>query len=42
MIVPVFNAACWLREAVESVALQNSSSVPYETEILAIDDASTD
>ena len=42
VIIPVFNAARWLREAVESVALQNSSSVPYETEILAIDDASTD
>jgi glycosyltransferase involved in cell wall biosynthesis len=42
VIIPVFNAARWLREAVESVALQNPSSVPYETEILAIDDASTD
>jgi glycosyltransferase involved in cell wall biosynthesis len=42
VIIPVFNAARWLREAVESVALRNSTSVPYETEILAIDDASTD
>jgi glycosyltransferase involved in cell wall biosynthesis len=42
VIIPVFNAARWLREAVESVALRSSTSVIYETEILAIDDASTD
>jgi glycosyltransferase involved in cell wall biosynthesis len=42
VIIPVFNAARWLREAVESVALRSSTSVRYETEILAIDDASTD
>jgi glycosyltransferase involved in cell wall biosynthesis len=42
VIIPVFNAARWLREAVESVTLRKSAGVPYETEILAVDDASTD
>jgi glycosyltransferase involved in cell wall biosynthesis len=42
VIIPVFNAARWLREAVESVNLRKSPGVPYETEILSVDDASTD
>jgi len=42
VIIPVFNAARWLREAIESVILGKSTSLLYETEILAIDDASTD
>jgi glycosyltransferase involved in cell wall biosynthesis len=42
VIIPVFNAARWLREAVESVALRTSTRTPYETEIIAIDDASSD
>jgi glycosyltransferase involved in cell wall biosynthesis len=42
VIIPVFNAAWSLREAVESVALRASTHTPYETELLVIDDASTD
>jgi len=42
IIIPVFNAAGSLREAVESVTLRGSTGVRYKTEILAVDDASTD
>jgi glycosyltransferase involved in cell wall biosynthesis len=42
VIIPVFNAAWSLREAVESVALRTSIHTPYETEIITIDDASSD
>ncbi len=42
IIIPVFNAAWSLREAVESVALRTSTDTPYQTEIIAIDDASSD
>ena len=42
VIIPVFNAVHSLREAVESVTLRKSTGVRYETEILAVDDASTD
>jgi glycosyltransferase involved in cell wall biosynthesis len=42
VIIPVFNAAWSLREAVESVALRTSIHAPYETEIITIDDASSD
>jgi len=42
VIIPVFNAAWSLREAVESVALQTAKHKPYETEVITIDDASSD
>jgi glycosyltransferase involved in cell wall biosynthesis len=42
VIIPVFNAAWSLREAVESVALRRATYTTYETEIIAIDDASSD
>jgi len=42
VVIPVFNAAGSLREAVESVALRPSTHMPYQTEIITIDDASSD
>jgi glycosyltransferase involved in cell wall biosynthesis len=42
VIIPVFNAAWSLREAVESVALRASTHTLYESEIITVDDASTD
>jgi glycosyltransferase involved in cell wall biosynthesis len=42
VIIPVFNAAWSLREAVESVALRMSTRAPYEIEVLTIDDGSSD
>jgi glycosyltransferase involved in cell wall biosynthesis len=42
VIIPVLNAAWSLREAVESVALRTSTQTLYESEIITIDDASSD
>jgi len=42
VIIPVFNAAWSLREAVESVALRTSTHRLYESETITIDDGSSD
>jgi glycosyltransferase involved in cell wall biosynthesis len=42
VIIPVFNAAWSLREAVGSVALRTSTHTRYESEIIVVDDASSD
>jgi glycosyltransferase involved in cell wall biosynthesis len=42
VIIPVFNAAWSLRQAIESVVLRTSTFRQYESEIITIDDASSD
>ena len=42
VIIPVFNAAHSLREAVESITLGRSTDLCCRIEVLAVDDASTD
>lgn len=42
VIIPVFNAAWSLRQAIESVVLRTSTYRQYESEIITIDDASSD
>jgi len=42
IIIPVFNAGWSLREAVGSVALRTSTHARYKSEIIVVDDASSD